>query len=171
MIYTITIKGSVYPEPAIGLKGVIDPAEMIRLLDQRYTSTGWNLKYKYLTEYNTLRVEYYDSIGIFVDQYKALKLKLDIIGLPLLEEVYTINFIVLLDIQYSIQIDQQRSNIYKISLILLDLIANILNKSQKAKKAITILYSRKLAANKGYKGYKGYKGSNKKVIKYSYYKK
>ena len=33
MTYTITIKGSVYPEPAVGLKGVTDPAEMIRLLD------------------------------------------------------------------------------------------------------------------------------------------
>ena len=33
IIYTISIKGSVYPEPAVGLKGVIDPAEIIRLLD------------------------------------------------------------------------------------------------------------------------------------------
>ena len=102
MIYAISIKGSVYPEPAVGLKGVTDPAEMIYLLDQRYTSTGWNLKHKYLTEYNTLRVEHHDSIGAFVDQYKALKSKLDTIGLPLLEEVYTINFIALLDVQYPV---------------------------------------------------------------------
>jgi hypothetical protein len=67
MVCTITIKGSMHPEPAIGLKGVIDLAEMIHLLDQRFTLTGWNLKHKYLTEYNTLRVEYYDSIGAFVD--------------------------------------------------------------------------------------------------------
>ena len=102
MICTMSIKGSVYPEPAVGLKGVTDPAEMIRLLDQRYTLTGWNLKYKYLTEYNTLRVKYHDSIGVFVDQYKALKSKLNIIGLPLPEEVYTINFIALLDAEYPI---------------------------------------------------------------------
>ena len=40
MTCAMTIKGSVHPEPAVGLKGVTDPAEMIYLLDQRYTSTG-----------------------------------------------------------------------------------------------------------------------------------
>ena len=40
MTCTISIKGSVHPEPAVGLKGVTDPAEMIHLLNQRYTSTG-----------------------------------------------------------------------------------------------------------------------------------
>ena len=33
MICVMTVKGSVYPELAVGLKGVTDPAEMIRLLD------------------------------------------------------------------------------------------------------------------------------------------
>ena len=33
MIYVMSIKGLVHPEPAVGLKGVIDPAEMIYLLD------------------------------------------------------------------------------------------------------------------------------------------
>ena len=40
MIYTITIKGLVYPKLAIRLKGVTDLAEMIHLLNQRYTLTG-----------------------------------------------------------------------------------------------------------------------------------
>jgi hypothetical protein len=40
MIYAISIKGSMHPRPAVGLKGVIDLVEMISLLDQRYTSTG-----------------------------------------------------------------------------------------------------------------------------------
>ena len=127
MICAMSIKGSVHPEPAIGLKGVTDPAEMIRLLDQRYTSTRWNLKHKYLTEYNTLRVEHHNSIGTFSDQYKALKSKLDTIRLPLLEEVYTINFIALLDAQYPVWADRQRSNARKTSPILQDLIADILD--------------------------------------------
>jgi hypothetical protein len=88
-------------------KGVTDPAEMMRLLEQRYTSTGWNLKHKYLTEYNTLRVELYDSIAAFIDQYKVLKSKLDTIGLSLPEEVYTINFTALLDAQYPVWADRQ----------------------------------------------------------------
>jgi hypothetical protein len=33
IVYTITIKGSMHPEPAIGLKGVTDPAEIIHLLN------------------------------------------------------------------------------------------------------------------------------------------
>jgi hypothetical protein len=64
---TMSIKGSIYPGPAVGLKGVTDPVEIMSLLEQRYTSTGWNLKYKYLTEYNTLRVDHHDSVGAFVD--------------------------------------------------------------------------------------------------------
>jgi hypothetical protein len=40
MVCAITIKGSMHPELAIRLKGVIDPAEIIHLLDQRFTSTG-----------------------------------------------------------------------------------------------------------------------------------
>ena len=154
MTCAMSIKGSVHPEPAVGLKGVTDPAEMIRLLDQRYTSTGWNLKHKYLTEYNTLRVEHHDSIGAFVDQYKALKSKLNTIGLPLLEEVYTINFIALLDAQYPVWADWQRSNARKTSPTLLDLIADILDESRKAEKATTALYSGKPDAKKGHKGRK-----------------
>ena len=97
MTCAMSIKGSMHPGPAVGLKGVTDLIEMMSLLEQRYTLTGWNLKYKYLTEYNTLRVDHHDSVGAFVDQYKVLKSKLDTIGLSLPEEVYTINFIALLD--------------------------------------------------------------------------
>ena len=169
MTCAMSIKGSLHPEPAIGLKGIIDPAEMIRLLDQRYTSTGWNLKHKYLTEYNTLRVEHYDSIGAFVDQFKALKSKLDTIGLPLPEEVYTINFIALLDAEYPVWADRQRSNARKTSPTLLDLIADILDESRKAEKATTALYSGKPIANKGRKGHKS--GGNKEPVKCSHCKK
>jgi hypothetical protein len=59
-----------------------------------------------LIEYNTLRVEHHVSIGAFVDQYKALKSKLDTIGLSLSEEVYTINFIALLDAEYLVWADK-----------------------------------------------------------------
>jgi hypothetical protein len=142
---------------------------MIRLLDQRYTSTGWNLKHKYLTEYNTLRVEHYDSIGAFVDQFKALKSKLDTIGLPLPEEVYTINFIALLDAEYLVWADRQKSNARKTSPTLLDLIADILDESRKAEKATTALYSGKLIANRGRKGHKS--GGNKEPVKCSHCKK
>ena len=139
----MSIKGSMHPEPAIGLKGVTDPAEMIRLLDQRFTSIGWNLKHKYLTEYNTLRVDHYDSVGAFIDQFKVLKSKLDTIGLSLPEEVYTINFIALLDAHYPVWADRQRSNARKTPPLLLDLIADILDESRKAEKATTVLYSGK----------------------------
>ena len=40
MICAMSIKGSMYPGPVVGLKGVTDPVEMISLLKQRYTSTG-----------------------------------------------------------------------------------------------------------------------------------
>jgi hypothetical protein len=160
MTCAMSIKGSMHPEPAVGLKGVTNPAEMIRLLDQRFTSTGWNLKHKYLTEYNTLRAEHYDSIGAFIDQFKVLKSKLDTIGLPLPEEVYTINFIALLDAQYPVWADRQRSNARKTPPILLDLIADILDESRKAEKATTALYSGKPAANKSRRG-----GGNKEAVK------
>ena len=127
MTCAMSIKGSMHTGPAVGLKGVTDPLEMISLLEQRYTSTGWNLKHKYLTEYNTLRVDHYDSVGAFVDQYKVLKSKLDTIGLSLPEEVYTINFIALLDAQYPVWADRQRSYARKTSPKLLDLIADILD--------------------------------------------
>jgi hypothetical protein len=149
-----------HPEPAIGLKGVTDPAEMIRLLDQRFTSTGWNLKHKYLIEYNTIRVDHYDSVGAFIDQFKVLKSKLDTIGLSLPEEVYTINFIALLDAHYPVWADRQRSNARKTPPILLDLIADILDESRKAEKATTALYSGKPDAKKGRKG-----GGNKESVK------
>ena len=159
MTCAMSIKGSMHPGPAVGLKGVTDPVEMMSLLEQRYTSTGWNLKHKYLTEYNTLRVEHHDSIGAFVDQYKVLKSKLDTIGLSLPEEVYTINFIALLDAQYPVWADRQRSYARKTAPILLDLIADILDESRKAEKATTALYSGKPDARKG----KG--GGNKEALK------
>ena len=40
MTCAMSIKGSIHPELAVGLKGITDPAEIIRLLDQRFTSTG-----------------------------------------------------------------------------------------------------------------------------------
>jgi hypothetical protein len=160
MTCAMSIKGSMHPGPAVGLKGVTDPLEMISLLEQRYTSTGWNLKHKYLTEYNTLRVDHYDSVGAFVDQYKVLKSKLDTIGLSLPEEVYTINFIALLDAQYPVWADRQRSYARKTSPKLLDLIVDILDESRKAEKATTALYSGKPDAKKGSKG-----GGNKGSVK------
>ena len=163
MTCAMSIKGSIHPEAAVGLKGVTDPAEMMRLLGQRFTSTGWNLKHKYLTEYNTLRVEHYDSIGAFIDQYKVLKSKLDTIGLPLPEEVYTINFIALLDAQYPVWSDRQRSNARRTTPALEDLIADILDESRKAEKATTALYSGKPA--------KGKKGDEKESVKYGHCKK
>ena len=104
-------KGSMHPEPAIGLKGVTDPAEMIRLLDQRFTSTGWNLKHKYLTELFQIKAEHFDSIRAFINQFKALKSKLDQLGVKLPEEAYTVLFIGLFDTQYLVWVDWQRSNI------------------------------------------------------------
>jgi hypothetical protein len=136
---------------------------MIRLLDQSFTSTGWNLKHKYLTEFNTLRVDHHDSIGAFIDQFKVLKSKLDTIGLSLPEEVYTINFIALLDAHYPVWADRQRSNARKTPPILLDLIADILDESRKAEKATTALYSGKPDAKKGRKG-----GGNKGAVKCDY---
>ena len=64
----ISIRGSIHEGPAAVIKGVKDPAEMMKLLEDRYTTKGWNLKQKYLTEYRTLRVEHFDSIGAFIDQ-------------------------------------------------------------------------------------------------------
>jgi hypothetical protein len=123
-----------------------------------------------LTEYNTLRVEHHDSIGAFVDQYKALKSKLDTIGLPLPEEVYTINFIALLDVQYPVWADRQRSNARKTSPILLDLVADILDESRKAEKPTTALYSGKpVKGRKGHKGRKG--GEDKEAVKCGHCKK
>jgi hypothetical protein len=107
----ISIKGSIHPEAAVTIKGITDPAEMWRLLEEGYTSKGWNLKHKYLTEYNTLRVEHFDSIRAFINQFKMLKSKLDFVGIQLPEEVYTINFIALLDTQYPVWADRQRSNV------------------------------------------------------------
>jgi hypothetical protein len=112
-----------------------------------------------LTEYNTLRVEHHDSIGAFGDQYKVLKSKLDTIGLSLPDEVYTINFIALLDAQYPVWADRQRSYARKTSPTLLDLIADILDESRKAEKVTTVLYSGKPDAKNGGKG--GGKGSVK----------
>jgi hypothetical protein len=40
MTCAMSIKGSVYPRPVVGLKGVTDPLKIINLLEQRYTSTG-----------------------------------------------------------------------------------------------------------------------------------
>jgi hypothetical protein len=87
------------------------------------------------------RVEHHDSVGAFVDQYKVLKSKLDVIGLPLPEEVYTINFIALLDTQYPVWSDRQRSNARQKPPALLDLIADILDESRKTESATTALYS------------------------------
>ena len=52
-----------------------------------------------------MRVDHHDSVGAFVDQYKVLKSKLDTISLSLPEEVYIINFITLLDVQYPVWAD------------------------------------------------------------------
>ena len=143
MACAMSIKGSIHPNVAVGLKGVTDPTEMIRLLEQRYTSTGWNLKHKYLTEFNTLRVDHFDSVGAFIDQFKVLKSKLDTIGLSLPEEVYTITLIALLDSHYPVWSDRQRANARKTPPLLLDLIADILDESRKAEKPTTVLYSGK----------------------------
>ena len=107
-----------------------------------------------------MRVDHHDSVGAFVDYYKVLKSKLDTIGLSLPEEVYTINFIALLDTQYPVWADRQRSNARKTSPKLLDLIADILDESRKAEKATTALYSGKPDAKKGGKG-----GGKKKEAK------
>jgi len=132
------------------IKGVKDPAEMIRLLDKRYTSTGWNLKHKYLTEYRTLRVEHYDSIGAFIDQFKLSKMKLETVGLKEPDEVYTIDFISLLDMHYPVWADRQRSNARSTPPTLPNLVSDILDESRKADKPTTALYIGKPA--KGRKG-------------------
>jgi hypothetical protein len=107
----ILIRGLIHEGPAAVIKGVKDSAEIIRLLEDRYTTKGWNLKQKYLTEYRILRVEHFDSIGAFIDQFKLLKTKLEAIGLKEPDEVYTIDFIALLDVQYPIWADRQRSSV------------------------------------------------------------
>lgn len=144
MMCAISIKGSIEPDSALPIKGVTDPREMLRLLKERYASKGWNLKNRYLTEYNTLKVEHFDSIGAFIDQFKVLKSKLDRLSLVLPEEAYTINFITLLDQQYPVWADRQRS-IARSSAnppTLPNLIADILDESRKAEKA-TALYANK----------------------------
>jgi hypothetical protein len=140
----ISIKGSIEPDSALPIKGVTDPREMLRLLKERYASKGWNLKNRYLTEYNTLRVEHFDSIGAFIDQFKVLKSKLDGLSLVLPEEAYTINFITLLDQQYPVWADRQRSAARSSANppTLPNLIADILDESRKAEKA-TVLYANK----------------------------
>ena len=40
MICAMSINGSIHPEAATGLKGVTDPAEMVHLFEQRFTSIG-----------------------------------------------------------------------------------------------------------------------------------
>jgi hypothetical protein len=80
--------------------------------------------------------------------------------LSLLEEVYIINFIALLDAHYPVWADRQRSNARKTPPLLLDLIADILDESRKAEKATIALYSGKLDARKGRKG-----GGNKESVK------
>ena len=39
MTCTMLIKGSIYPRPAVGLKGVTDLVKIMSLLKQRYTLT------------------------------------------------------------------------------------------------------------------------------------
>ena len=146
----ISIRGSIHEGPAAVIKGVKDPAEMIRLLDKRYTSTGWNLKLKYLTEYRTLRVDHYDSIGAFVDQFKLSKSKLEAVGLKEPDEVYTIDFITLLDMHYPVWADRQRSNARSTPPTLPNLVSDILDESRKADQPMTALYIGKPA--KGRKG-------------------
>jgi hypothetical protein len=158
----ISIRGSIHEGPAAVIKGVKDPAAMIRLLEDRYTTKGWNLKQKYLTEYRTLRVEHYDSIGAFIDQFKLLKTKLEAVGLKEPDEVYTIDFIALLDAQYPIWADRQRSSARSNPPTLPNLISDILDESRKAEKATTVLYIGK-PDNTGNKGRKG--GGNKGTVK------
>src|SRR3981189_2789567 len=157
----ISIRGSIHEGPAAVIKGVKDPAEMMKLLDDRYTTKGLNLKQKYLTEYRTLRVEHFDSIGAFIDQFKLLKTKLEAVGLKEPDEVYTIDFIALLDVQYPIWADRQRSSARSNPPTLPNLVSDILDESRKAEKATTALYSGKPVANKGSRG-GGYKGAVKK---------
>jgi hypothetical protein len=66
----------------------------------------------------------------------------------------------LLDANYPVWADRQRSNARKTPPVLLDLIADILDESRKAEKATTALYSGKPDAKKGRKG-----GGNKKSVK------
>jgi hypothetical protein len=90
------------PEPSAVIEDVIDPVEMIQLLEESYTAKGWNLKHKYLTELFQIKAEHFDSIRAFINQLKALKSKLDQLGVKLPEEAYTVLFIGLFDTQYSV---------------------------------------------------------------------
>jgi hypothetical protein len=60
------------------------------------------LKHKYLVEYNIIKVDYFNSVSAFIDQFKALKSKLDSLKLIIPKEAYIINFIVLLDKKYPV---------------------------------------------------------------------
>jgi hypothetical protein len=144
MTCAIAIKGSIEPDTAIILKGITNPKEMMKILRERFALKGWNLKHRYLVEYNTLRVEHFDSVGAFIDQFKVLKGKLDGLNLVLPEEAYTINFIALLDAQYPIWADRQRSAARSalIPLSLSNLFSDVLDESRKSEKA-TVLYANK----------------------------
>jgi hypothetical protein len=83
-----------------------------------------------------------------------LKSKLDFVGIKLPKEVYTINFIALLDTQYPVWANRQRSNTRSVSPTLPNLIADILDEARKAEKA-TVLYSGRPDPKKGAKGGKG----------------
>jgi hypothetical protein len=80
MMCAVAIKGSIHTEPAEILKGVTNPAEMMRLLKQRYTAKGWNLQHLYLTEFFHMKVEHFDSVGAFINRFKTLKSKLHSLG-------------------------------------------------------------------------------------------
>jgi hypothetical protein len=139
MSCSMAIKGSVHTEPAIQLKGITDPKEMWLLLRRRYTSTGWNLKHKYLTEYNALKVEHMDSVSAFVDQFIMLKSKLESTGINLPEEVHTINFISLLDHQHPVWADRQRSAARRVNPKLTELVDDILDESRRPDKSTMAL--------------------------------
>lgn len=164
MIVSIAIRGSVHPEPSAVIEDVINPVEIIQLLEESYTAKGWNLKHKYLTKLFQIKAEHFDSIRAFINQFKALKSKLDQLRVKLPEEAYTVLFIDLFDTQYSVWADRQRSNARSVEPKLNDLIADILNKARKAEKATT-LYSGK-PGKKDSKG-GGNKGSDKQCDHYS----
>jgi len=82
------------------------------------------------------------------------------VGLKEPDEVYTIDFIALLDAQYPIWADRQRSSARSNPPTLPNLISDILDESRKAGKATTVLYSGKPDANRGSKG-----GGNRGVVK------
>lgn len=161
MMCAVAIKGSIHTEPAEILKGVTNPAEMMRLLKQRYTAKGWNLQHLYLTEFFHMKIEHFDSVGAFINRFKTLKSKLHSLGVENSETTYTVHFIGLLDSQYSVWADRQRSNARTAPPKLDDLIADILDESRKADRATALYSGKPEKGNKGGKG-GGNKGSDKK---------